>query len=352
MPSILPLLLLCAAAHAAKVMRRESQYHAMKNPLCTVPLLLSHAAVLSAVASAVAAAPAPKPAAKPAAATRAAVPRPAPRTVADARSWCLYYGGWATNVVDRLAQYELVVVDPAALGGKADETIAALHARGCLVAGYLSCFEVAKWHRYLPRVKEEWRVKVDGRNWVPWGANEAASLAEPEWRALLVELMRTEVFDHGCDGVFMDTLADLDHPGLPEDERARQLEGLGAFAAAYDAAYPDRFFVGNWTIQRTLPVLAPHLDALCWEDFDPKHFEGSARGWMEGIAKKIGDEAAKHPFRVLTLWNADAPGADLPSRQKKMREISARLGCLPFCTSGGYHRLPAPGPEAAAEPAP
>ena len=318
------------------------------------PLVL--AAVLCA-GSALAAAPAApaKPAAKPpvkSVSKPADGARRAPRTVADAKSWCLYYGGWATNVVDRLSRYELVVVDPAALGGKADETIAALRDRGCLVAGYLSCFEVAKWHRYLPRVKEEWRVKVDGKNWVPWGANEAASLAEPEWRALLVELMRTEVFDHGCDGVFMDTLADLDHPGLPEDERARQLEGLGKFAEAYDKAYPDKFFVGNWTIQRTLPVLAPHLDALCWEDFDPKHFEGSARGWMEGIAKRIGDESAKHPFRVLTLWNVDAPGDDLPARQERMREISARLGCLPFCTSGGYHRLPAPGPDAAAEPAP
>ena len=294
---------------------------------------------------ALAAAPAPKPAAKPAAATRAAAPRPAPHTVADARSWCLYYGGWATNVVDRLAQYELVVVDPAALGGKADETIAALHARGCLVAGYLSCFEVAKWHRYLPRVKEEWRVKVDGRNWVPWGANEAASLAEPEWRALLVELMRTEVFDHGCNGVFMDTLADLDHPGLPEDERARQLEGLAAFAAAFDAAYPDRFFIANWTIQRTLPVLAPHIDALCWEDFDPKHFEGGDRGWMEGAAKSVAAQAAKHPFRVLTLWNAAAPAEDLPARQARMRELSAGFGYLPYCTVGGYHRPPPPARE-------
>ena len=262
--------------------------------------------------------------------------------VSNVSSWCLYYGGWATNVVDRLAQYELVVIDPAALRGKADETIAALHGRGCLVAGYLSCFEVAKWHRYLPRVKEEWRVKVDGRNWVPWGANEAASLAEPEWRALLVELMSTEVFDHGCDGVFMDTLADLDNPKLPEEERTRQLDGLGAFAAAYDAAYPDKFFIANWTLLRTLPVLAPHIDALCWEDFEPKHFEGSASGWMKGIAKKLAAEAAKHPFRVLTLWNTDAPGDDLPARQAKMREISAGYGYLPFCTAGGYHRLPPP----------
>ena len=266
--------------------------------------------------------------------------------IRNVQSWCLYYGNYAADLVDRLAGYELVVVDPAALGEKADEVVSGLHARGCLVAGYLSCFEVATWHRYLPRVKAEWRVKVDGKNWVPWGANEAASLAEPGWRELLVELMRTEVFDHGCDGVFMDTLADLDHPGLPEEERARQLEGLGKFAEAYDKAYPDKFFVGNWTIQRTLPVLAPHIDALCWEDFDPKHFDGAARGWMEGIAKKIGDEAAKHPFRVLTLWNVDAPGDDLPARQEKMRENSAGFGYLPFCTTGGYRSLPAPGPDA------
>ena len=294
------------------------------------------AAILCAVASAAVAKPAPVAAPSPSADGA----RRAPRTVGDVRSWCLYYGGWATNVVDRLAPYELVVVDPAALGGKADETIAALHARGCLVAGYLSCFEVAKWHRYLDRVKPEWRVKVDGKNWVPWGANEAASLAEPEWRALLVELMSTEVFDHGCDGVFMDTLADLDNPKLPEEERKRQLDGLGAFAAAYDAAYPDKFFIANWTLQRTLPVLAPHIDALCWEDFEPKHFEGSASGWMKGIAKKLATESGKHPFRVLTLWNADAPGDDLPARQAKMREISAGFGYLPFCTSGGYRRLP------------
>ncbi len=255
-------------------------------------------------------------------------------------SWCLYYGDWATNVVDRLSQYELVVLDPAALRGKADEVIAELHERGCLVVGYLSCFEVAKWHRYLPRVKPEWRVKVDGKNWVPWGANEAVSLAEPEWRALLVELMRTEIFDHGCDGVFMDTLADLDNPRLPEDERARQLDGLGKFAEAYDKAYRGKFFIANWTLQRTLPVLAPHVDAVCWEDFDPKNFEGSASGWMKGISKKLAAESAKHPFRVLTLWNVDAPGDDLPARQEKMRELSVGFGYLPFCTSGGYRRLP------------
>ena len=264
-------------------------------------------------------------------------------------SWSLYYGNWRPDMVDRLVA-DLVVVDPAALGGKADEVIAAFKARGCRVVGYLSCFEVAKWHRYLPRVKEEWRVKVDGKNWVPWGANEAISLAEPEWRDMLVSLMKSEVFDHGCEGVFMDTLADLDNPSLPEEERVRQLDGLGKFAAAFRAAYPDKLFIANWTLQRSLPPLAPYINAVCWEDFAPKHFGGATRGWMEGIARGIEAQRAKHPFLVLTLWDSAAPapgsvpaaqatGDDAPTPQDEMRRISVEHGYLPYCTIGGYREL-------------
>lgn len=258
-------------------------------------------------------------------------------------SWSLYYGGYRTNLANRLAA-NLVVIDPAALGAKADEVIAALKARGCRVAGYLSCLEVAEWHRYKAEAKDEWRIKVDGENWVPWGKNEAVSLAVPEWREKLVALMQSEVFAHGCDGVFMDTLADIDNPKLPEEERVRQLDGLGKFAAAFDEAYPDKFFIANWTLQRTLPVLAPHVDAVCWEDFAPRHFENAGtRAWMEGIAKRVGAERAKHPFAVLTLWNSDTPGGDgdaLRKAQDDMRRISAEHGYVPYCTSGGYNHLP------------
>lgn len=262
----------------------------------------------------------------------------------DARpfsSWTLYYGGYSTNLVDRLAA-DLVVVDPAALGAKADETIKALKARGCRVAGYLSCLEVAKWHRYKAEAKEEWRIKVNGGNWTPWGENEAVSLAVPEWRGKLIALMQSEVFAHGCDGVFMDTLADIDNPSLPEEERLRQLDGLGKFAAAFDETYPDKLFIANWTIQRTLPVLAPHIDALCWEDFAPSHFaDAGTRAWMEGVARRVGAERARHPFTVLALWSAPVDSRiEGPLPQDEMRRIAAEHGYVPYCAPGDYRKLP------------
>ena len=274
-----------------------------------------------------------------------AAPARGAAAVAAARSWALYYGPATPDIVDRLGGFDLVVIDPSALGDKAAETIAALKKRGCAVAGYLSYFEVAKWHRYLNRVNPEWFVKLDGKDWIPWGSNPAASLSVPEWRALLVELTKSEVLDYGCDGVFMDTIADLDSPSLPEELRTRELDGLGALMAALDEAYPDAFFITNWTIQRTLPVVAPHAAAVCWEDFVPAHFEkDDTRAWMEGIAKGIAAVQAKHPFRVLTLWNENSPGEDIAARQARMREISAEHGFLPFCTVGGYHSLPVAAP--------
>lgn len=284
--------------------------------------------------------PAPEPAA-PVPGPVAPVPSKGAAAIAAARSWALYYGAATPDIVDRLGGFDLVVVDPSALGAKAAEIIAALKARGCAVAGYLSYFEVARWHRYLDRVDPAWFVKVDDANWIPWGNNPAASLTVPEWRAMLIDLTKSEVLDYGCDGVFMDTLADLDSEKLPADQRAQELDGLHTLMAALDAAYPDAFFITNWTIQRTLPVVAPYADAVCWEDFSPAHFDNpDVRKWMEGIAKGVAAQQALHPFRIVSLWNENKPGDDIDARQEKMREISAKYGFLPFCTVGGYSRLP------------
>ena len=273
---------------------------------------------------------------------------PPPRTLADARSWCLYYGASTTDIVERLGGYDLVVIDAKALGGTASNTIARLKSKGCLVAGYLSMFEVARWHRYRSRIPREWYLTVDGKPWSPWAGkdvswddNLVASFAEPGWREMLVGLVKSEVLDYGCDGVFMDTLEDLDFATLPAAERPRQLEGMRQLLAALDETYPKAFFIANRTLQGTLPVAAPYLDALCWESFAPKYFEDPpTRAWMDGVSRNIEAQREKYPFVKLSLMDSDKSAADIPTTQAKMRAISAERGYVPYCTVGGYSALP------------
>ena len=108
---------------------------------------------------------------------------------------------------------------------------------------------------------------------------------------MLCELLKSEVLDYGCDGVFMDTLADLDHPALPEEMRKLELEGLSALMKELRSRYPQTLLIPNWTIQRTLPVVSPYADAICWEDFSPLHFEDrETESWMRKNVERIGAE--------------------------------------------------------------
>ncbi len=280
----------------------------------------------------------------------AEVSAPAPRpTIKTVPSWSLYYGAATTDTVERLGGYGLVVIDPHALGPKSAETIAALKAKGCIVAGYLSFIEVAKWHRYRSRIPREWYIlRDDGSPWSPWAgkdvgwdANLAASLAEPGWRDMLCDLVKSEVLDYGCDGVFMDTLEDIDFHTMPEKEKDRQVEGLRLLMAALDERYPDAFFIGNRTLQRALDAVAPHIDAVCWESFSPKYFkDASSRGWMEMIAKRLKDATDKYGVRVISLWNVDALYPEYEADKAQVQQLSNERGYILYCTVGGYSKLP------------
>ncbi len=268
------------------------------------------------------------------------------------RSWCLYYGGPRDGLVDRLAGHDLVVVDPAALGEKAPEIVAALHARGSRVVGYLSAVEIATWHDYRDRIDPAWHILVDDKPWVPWDntavgwqANLAASLAEPGWRALLAELVDRTLSRDGCDGVFFDTLEDLDFPSLPADEAARQRDGLRLLLRALREAHPDALLLTNRTLGATLDVVADDADGICWEDFAMAHFENpDTRTWMEGVAARIEACRAKRgpdrPFHVLALWNGSADMADFAAAREAVNRKAETNGYISYCSRGGYSALP------------
>lgn len=259
-----------------------------------------------------------------------------------ARNYVLYYGAAGDAELEELAKYDIVVIDPQSIGGDAKKKIAQLKRKNCLVIGYLSCMEVAEWHHYKSSVPDEWLLRVNGELWKPWGNNPAADLSNPKWRKLLVnKLIKTEVINYGCDGVFMDTLADVEHPGLPEDMRKKQLDGLNLLMKELRGRYPKFIFVGNWTLKSTLPVMAKYADIICWEDFQARYFaKGSAEaGFMNKIHKDLSEWQKKYNFKVYALWAAPDESEATRQEQKRSAEKAKSFGYLFYsCTGGGdYH---------------
>ena len=150
----------------------------------------------------------------------------------EVRNYVLYYGPVdGEEAFRQLGEYDMIIIDPQALGAKVKEQIAGWKRLGRTVIGYLSCMEVASWHRYRDRADLTKILKLDGKPFQPFGDNLAMDLADPTWQDLVVELMQSEVIDYGCDGVFMDTLADVEHPDLPESLRQEQLRGMDELLA-------------------------------------------------------------------------------------------------------------------------
>ena len=61
------------------------------------------------------------------------------------------------------------------------------------------------------------------------------------------------------------------------------------------SALPGIRLIANWTIQDTLPVVAPYVDGVCWENFAPSSWAekpGSPRSWMMGIRNRLAAEQA------------------------------------------------------------
>lgn len=255
-----------------------------------------------------------------------------------ARNFVLYYGKVESREMEILARYDVVIIDPQAMGRQAKQQIAELKRRGCMVIGYLSCMEVAPWHHYRKEVPESWLLKINGKIWHPWGSNSAADLNNPGWHRLVVRLTRTDVMDYGCDGMFMDTLADIEHPDLPEKMRQIQLRGLDKLMQTLRKEYPDFILVGNWTIQSTLPVMAKYADIICWENFQPKFFEpdNEAHGFVAAIHKNMKSLQKKYGFKVYALW-ASPNYYELRDDQKKMAELAKSFGYLSYSCIDDYH---------------
>ncbi len=256
----------------------------------------------------------------------------------NARDFVLYYGKVGDREMAELAKYSVVIIDPHAMGKNAKENIAKLKEKGCVVIGYLSYMEIAEWHHYKDRVPAAWRIKVNGQDWVPWGKNFAIDLNTPGWRKLMVELTKTELIDYGCDGAFMDTLADIENHTLPEGQRKQQLTGLEDLMKDLRKAYPDFIFVGNWTVNATLPVMAKYADIICWENFQPKFFDkkDGAYGYVSKIRKNLDELQKKYGFKVYALW-ASPNYYELRDDQAAMAKLAASFGYLAYSCIDDYH---------------
>lgn len=209
--------------------------------------------------------------------------------------YLLYYG---PAVPDLLQRYDLAILAPE---GWAPADRAPAQAHGTRLLAYLSVLEVPATGAPPENV-----LRIGGRPWR--NARWATWVCDPRHPATQRDVLEraAALRSDGWDGLFLDTLTDAESPDLPPGLQAQTVPAAARLVRALATAWPSGLRVQNWGFGPLLPLVAPWIHGLCWEDFPYVALAaGTASPYLD-LARRLQRWAAKSRLALLGLNAAPA----------------------------------------------
>lgn len=257
---------------------------------------------------------------------------PAGPRLAAIKNFALCYGSCE---VDAFEGFDLVILEPAAYS--ADE-IKRIRRHGALVCGYLSALEISGSLDELRVAPEDYLVIKGQRavnraygNWIMDPRSE-------RWNHLVLEMADT-VLARGYDGLFLDTIGDVEDPFLPRGLAAQLIPAAARLVKRVREAFPAAVLIQNGGINDLYRFTAPYIDGLCWENF-PLSWPPPG-DWVAHKLNQLEDLCRRYGLRLLLLAEVDPPlsaGATSPEVQalKKLQAALNQRGFLFYAAPRGY----------------
>ncbi|WP_396128676.1 endo alpha-1,4 polygalactosaminidase [Exiguobacterium mexicanum] len=215
------------------------------------------------------------------------------------KNYQVYYGHPTAAILKDMQNYDLVIIEPLHYTKAQVEQI---KARGTKVLGYISVMEVATWNTGLMSKLQSGDFftrngqRVHYSEWDSYLTN----IASPHFQGLLLTEIQNQVVAKGIDGVFMDTVGDIDNEHLNNPTVLKQQrDGLVNFLKQARARYGDLAMVQNWGFDTLETSTAPYVDGIMWESFNADTIKSDA--WSQNMIKKLQAVDAKHSVKTLTI---------------------------------------------------
>ncbi|UTT43363.1 endo alpha-1,4 polygalactosaminidase [Exiguobacterium aurantiacum] len=215
------------------------------------------------------------------------------------KNYQVYYGHPTEAILKDMQNYDLVIIEPLHYTKAQVEQI---KARGTKVLGYISVMEVATWNTGLMSKLQSGDFftrngqRVHYSEWDSYLTN----IASPHFQGLLLTEIQNQVVAKGIDGVFMDTVGDIDNEHLNNPTVLKQQrDGLVNFLKQARARYGDIAMVQNWGFDTLETSTAPYIDGIMWESFNADTIKSDA--WSQNMIKKLQAVDAKYSVKTLTI---------------------------------------------------
>jgi endo-alpha-1,4-polygalactosaminidase (GH114 family) len=217
--------------------------------------------------------------------------------LAAAKRYAVYYGrGRETE----LSTYDLAIVEPA---GQTPLTLKKMQDEGTLVFAYVSITEIPDYDPLKPLLHEADYLSVNG-NIVANAAyaTQLANLRSRNWMALLLHRIGVFLRNAGYDGLFLDTISNVEWPILPAGVRAEQQAAAVDLVRRIRKLHPEHLVIQNNGLETLCSDTAPYIDGICWEN--PDFVRPETYRWHEAVRLRLHRIVAEHGTRIMFLQEA------------------------------------------------
>ena len=198
----------------------------------------------------------------------------------SANNYALYYG---YGQVKELSRFDLMIVEPK---GYTNQEFQQLKDSKKVVFTYLSLFEITPTDPIFQELTDDDFLSVDGQLL----RNEAfgtylVNLRSKKWMRHLLGSINHQLKDLSADGLFLDTIGDLENPVIPVAMKKIQLEATKNFLHVFKLLYPTHLLIQNNGLETVCLETAPYIDGICWEN-PPLTLPGS-KEWADQIVQRL-----------------------------------------------------------------
>jgi hypothetical protein len=217
------------------------------------------------------------------------------RKLHRASNFALYYG---VGRVEELSGFDIAIVEPK---GQKSEGINTLHEKGTLVISYLSVMEIHPSFPEFKLLREDDFLKANGKplqNKV-YGTY-IADLRSKRWIDMVYHAAGRLIYHEGYDGVFLDTIGNVEMPEIPEEYRESQILSAVTLTTKIRSLSNDCVIIQNNGLERLCEQTAGMIDGICWEN--PPFGRPESFKWVEKMLHKIKSLKEKYRVQVLLLF--------------------------------------------------
>lgn len=208
--------------------------------------------------------------------------------MSEVKNFSIYYGWPSKEKLRELRSYDLAIIAPHAFS---KEQINYLQAAGTIVMGYISVMQLESWKGlFVSNMQESDYYLQDGKKiYVKQWDTYIMDIRKDHYRQLLVDQVNTDIVAKGLDGVFLDTVDDIDYYLHKRDEEQ------GAFRTAYKTLLIEikkqdssLLLMQNRGFDTLKAGFEQFVGALLWERFNYSKLKASSweQKWIQYLAEK------------------------------------------------------------------